>query len=88
MAQLFPGILPTKREPFAHAFGKNSNFSSRRRDSFGPKSVQIRAILTIFRLFEDFQFYFWVGEKYLDVLLLVFTNWSLKSTEWKEESGN
>ena len=48
---------------------KYSKFSSRRRDSFGPKIVQIRAILAIFRLIEYFRFYLWVGEKHLDVPL-------------------
>ena len=32
-----------------------SNFSSRRRDRFGPKIVKFRAILAIFRPFEDFR---------------------------------
>ena len=33
-----------------------SNFRSRRRDRFGPKIIKFRAILAIFRLFEDSEF--------------------------------
>ena len=39
---------------FARSFENFSNFSSRRRDRFGPKIVKVRAILAIFRPFEDF----------------------------------
>ena len=42
--------------PFARSFENFSNFSSRRRDRFGPKIVKFRAILAIFRPFEDFGF--------------------------------
>ena len=41
---------------FARSFENFSNFSSRRRDRFGPKIVKFRAILAIFRPFEDFEF--------------------------------
>ena len=40
---------------FARSFENFSNFSSRRRDRFGPKIVKFRAILAIFRPFEDFR---------------------------------
>ena len=39
---------------FFHPFENFSNFSSWRRDRFGPKIVKIRAILAIFRPFEQF----------------------------------
>ena len=41
---------------FARSFENFSKFSSRRRDRFGPKIVKFRAILAIFRPFEDFEF--------------------------------
>ena len=41
---------------FARSFENFSNFSSRRRDRFGPKIAKFRAILAIFRPFEDFEF--------------------------------
>ena len=37
------------------SFDNISNFSSRRRDRFGPKIVEIRDIFAISRPFEDFQ---------------------------------
>ena len=40
---------------FARSFENFSKFSSRRRDRFGPKIVKFRAILAIFRPFEDFR---------------------------------
>ena len=58
------------------------NFSSRRRDSFGPKIVQIRPILTISWPFEDFRFYFGAGEKYLDVPLYLLCPRHILSTSW------
>ena len=41
---------------FARSFEKFSNFSLRRRDRFDPKIAKFRAILAIFRPFEDFEF--------------------------------
>ena len=41
----------------ARSFENFSKNSSRRRDRFGPKIVQFRAILAIFRPFEDFWFF-------------------------------
>ena len=38
---------------FARSFENFSKFSSRRRDRFGPKIVQFRPILAIFRPFEN-----------------------------------
>ena len=40
----------------ARSFENFSNFSSRRRDRFGPKIVQFRAILAIFRPFAKFHY--------------------------------
>ena len=39
---------------FARSFECFSNFSSRRRDRFSPKIVKFRAILAIFRPFQEF----------------------------------